>query len=212
MASSVVSRCLLCGLRSAALLHSASTRGPSMHIRVAGGGDSTMIARLHATSWQHAYRGILGDEYLERRVFAERGEVWRERFLVPKAGQHVIVAEDQGEIVGFACAFGDEDDRWGTMLDNLHTHPSHRGKGIGTMLIAEVASWSAENYPGKGLFLWVFDQNAAARQFYESLGGKPVGEMTWIAPDGSAVRELRYAWDGLDALIWLAKKERLPKC
>jgi ribosomal protein S18 acetylase RimI-like enzyme len=104
-----------------------------MVIRIARSKDSTEIAALHAASWRNSYRGVLGDEYLDRRTISERTGVWRDRF---RATQCVVVAEEQDAIVGFACAYGSEHNRWGTKLDNLHISPSKKRKGIGTKLIA----------------------------------------------------------------------------
>ena len=95
-----------------------------MVIRLAGSKDSTEIAALHAASWRTSYHGVLGDEYLDRRILSERTGVWRERFRAPHPTQYVVVAEERDAIVGFACAYGSEHDRWGTKLDNLHISPS----------------------------------------------------------------------------------------
>ena len=172
-----------------------------MDIRIAGPNDSTAIAALHAESWRNSYRGILTDDYLDGRILSERIAVWRERLRAPLPSQYVVVAEDQGALVGFACAYGNADDRWGTNLDNIHVLPAQKRKGIGTTLIANVASWSSKNYPGKGFFLWVFERNLPARHFYERLGGIIVGDTIWIAPEGTQVKQLRYVWGNPAELI-----------
>jgi len=172
-----------------------------MDLRIAGLGDSTAIATLHAASWRNSYRGILTDDYLDERVLPERIGVWRERFLAANPAQYAVVAEDEGAIVGFACAYGGVDAQWGTMLDNLHVLPEQKRKGTGTTLISNVASWSSRNYPGKGVFLWVFERNFPARDFYERLDGVITGEMLWTAPEGTTVKELRYVWSNATDLL-----------
>ena len=176
-----------------------------MVIRLAGSKDSTEIAALHAASWRTSYHGVLGDEYLDRRILSERTGVWRERFRAPHLTQYVVVAEERDAIVGFACAYGSEHDQWGTKLDNLHISPSQKRKRIGTKLIADVAAWSSKNYPGTGIFLWVFEQNLPAQHFYEHLGGIVAGDTIWTAPDGTAVKELLYLWKSAEELIGSAK-------
>ncbi len=173
----------------------------AMKIRMAQMDDSRALAALHAASWRSAYRGILSNKYLDGDITSERAKVWEERFHNPSPNQHIVVAEDQSQLVGFACAYGDEDNRWGAMLDNLHVLSERRGQGIGHKLIVTVASWCSPRFPGKGMFLWVFEQNALARRFYERLGGVVVGETVWTAPDGTIVNELRYAWEHLDVFI-----------
>ena len=169
-------------------------------IRIAQQEDSTAIAALHAASWRDSYRGILSNQYLDSNIGSERKAFWERRFTNPRANQYVVVAESGANIVGFACAYGNEDQEWGTMLDNLHVLPSGRGEGIGSKLIAHVACWCSETHPGKGLFLWVFDRNVQARRFYERLGGMVVGNTVWTAPDDTSVKELRYTWKCVDSL------------
>jgi len=181
-----------------------------MELRIAGPNDWTEIAAIHAASWRNSYRGILSDAYLDGQVLSERIGVWRRRFRAPQASQYVVVAEDQAAIVGFGCAYGNEDDELGTKLDNLHVLPTQKRRGIGTMLIENIASWSSGNYPGKGVFLWVFEQNLPARQFYERLGGIVAGDTIWTASGGTAVKSLRYVWKHADELVRSAKNAFKP--
>jgi hypothetical protein len=98
-------------------------------IRIAQQDDSAAIATLHAASWRDLYRGILSNEYLDSNIESEREAFWEQRFNNPRANQYVVVAESGVNMVGFACAHGNEDQQWGTMLDNLHVLPSVRGEG-----------------------------------------------------------------------------------
>jgi len=172
-------------------------------IRIAQQDDFTTIAALHAASWRSTYRGVLSDEYLDGAVASERLALWKHRFKNPQANQHIVVAEQEASIVGFACAYGNEDEQWGTMLDNLHVLPAQKGHGVGRKLMTHIASWCSAAYPRKGLFLWAFEQNVLARSFYERLGGMVAGNTVWIAPDGTAVTELRYAWKNANLLSLL---------
>jgi len=36
----------------------------------------------------------------------------------PSANQFVILAEEEGVVVGFASAYGRDDDQWSSLLDN----------------------------------------------------------------------------------------------
>ena len=108
------------------MLHSAAETS----IRIAQLEDSVAIAAVHAASWRSSYRGILSDESLNEKLESERLSIWKRRLGFPKTNQYVTVAEQESQIVGFACAFGAEDELLGTMLDNLHVLPSQKGKGI----------------------------------------------------------------------------------
>jgi GNAT superfamily N-acetyltransferase len=156
--------------------------------------DAEAIAALHAASWQTTYRGAFTDAYLDGDVLTERRAVWHERLSQPAPHQHVIVAEEEGRLVGFACAFGNDDPRWGTQLDNLHVRRDEQGRSIGADLLAAVARWSLAAHPGAGLYLFVLVQNHGARRFYDRLEGRDVGPEVWLTPDGSSVPTRRYAW------------------
>ena len=172
-----------------------------MNIRDARVDDSEAIAQLHAESWRTAYRGAYSDAYLDGDVFQDRKTVWQARLTAPRAGQFTIVAEQDAAIVGFACAFGVEDSRWGTLLDNLHVQPDRKWSGIGTQLIREVASRSQRDWPGVGLYLWVLEANAPARSFYERLGAQNAERSASEPPGGGTVIGLRYVWPNVAALI-----------
>jgi ribosomal protein S18 acetylase RimI-like enzyme len=162
--------------------------------RAATQADAPAVAALHAESWRFAYRGAYSDEYLDGPVFEDRARVWNERLSSPPANQYVVLAEDADGLVGFACAYGAEDERWGTLVDNLHVRPALHRSGIGRRLLAEVAAWNLVEYPGSGVYLWVLAQNARAQAFYQHLGAKDVGTKTSVPPGGGSTVARRYVW------------------
>jgi GNAT superfamily N-acetyltransferase len=170
-----------------------------MVFRTATTNDVKAIATLHADSWKIAYRGILSDEYLDGGVVENRVEVWSARFQNPKETQHIIVAEEEGRLKGFACIFANEDARWGALIDNLHVAPHLKGRGIGKKLIIKAADWVRTHYPGSALHLWVYEKNVAARAFYDKMSGKNVERQLHDNPDGSSAYALRYVWEDLDS-------------
>lgn len=165
-----------------------------MHYREATLADAEAIANLHATSWRFAYRGVYSDEYLDGPVWEDRREVWTERLASPPANQFCVVAEDGGQLAGFACSFGESDEQWGALLDNLHVHPDRHRHGIGKRLVIETMKWSVRKYPGRGLFLWVLANNSRAQSFYESIGGTREDAKESPAPGGGTIVGLRYVW------------------
>jgi GNAT superfamily N-acetyltransferase len=164
----------------------------SVRYREGTRGDAEAIAALHAESWRTTYRGAMRDAYLDGDIPAERRGLWRTRLATPAPNQHVIVAERDGRLVGFACAYGGADPRWGTELDNLHA--GEKDRGIGAGLLARVARWARATHPEGGLYLQVLDQNAGARRFYDRNGGRDDGADVWHAPDGSTIPVRRYVW------------------
>jgi GNAT superfamily N-acetyltransferase len=164
-------------------------------LRTATIADAEAIAALHAESWRYAYRGSYSDEYLDGPVFEDRREVWTKRLHETPANQYVVLAEEDGALIGFACAYGESDPRWGTLLDNLHVKPTLHRHGLGRKLVAAAARWTRENYPERGLFLWVLDRNERGRAFYAALGGDDVELRDSEAPGGGKVTAHRIAWD-----------------
>ena len=74
------------------------------------------------------------------------------------ADHEVWVWDEDGAILGFAALAGDE-------LSHLYVEPGAHGRGIGGALMDR----AKERRPD-GLRLWVFQQNANARRFYEARG------------------------------------------
>lgn len=169
--------------------------------RAARRSDAPAIAALHTASWRAAYRGLLPDAFLDTEVEAEHVDLWHQRFKASDAAPVTVtvVAEHDGSIVGFAHSIVDEDPKHGTLLDNLHVHPDAKRLGIGRYLMAETAARLAAAGSQCGLYLWVLEQNARARSFYEALGGVATGHDLSPAGGGSASC-VRYSWPVLSEL------------
>jgi len=172
-----------------------------MTIRAAGLADAGAIAQLHAHSWQSAYRGILSDEFLQGPLHENRRVLWHTRLSdTERADQFVLVDEEGGALRGFACAFLEADPEWGCLLDNLHVVPDLKGRGLGGQLMTAVAQRVMLSNPDSGLHLWAYEQNLAARRFYERLGGIISERHAEMAPDGTEVNAVRYFWSELSGL------------
>jgi ribosomal protein S18 acetylase RimI-like enzyme len=174
---------------------------PDIDLRRASADDAEAIARLHAASWRAAYRGFYRDAYLDGNIVEERTEVWRQRLLSPSENQFVLLAAAADGLLGFVCAYGNDDERWGTLVDNLHVLPDHQGRGLGRRLLAASAACSSERYPDALLHLWVLEGNAKARRFYERLGGQPEETAVSEPPGGGSITGVRYVWRSLEPLL-----------
>jgi GNAT superfamily N-acetyltransferase len=172
-----------------------------MRLRHATYEDVAAVATLHAESWRATYRGAYRDEFLDGPVVDERRAAWEERLSAPPHNQFVVVAEDEGGMVGFACAYGREDERWGTLLDNIHVRRAQHRRGTGTALVMEVATWCRAHYSDCGLYLWVLAQNVQAQRFYERLGATDRGGEISVPPGGGEVPSRRYAWSTLAEIV-----------
>jgi GNAT superfamily N-acetyltransferase len=162
--------------------------------READTADAEPIAELHADSWRRSYRGAYSDAFLDGDVFADRLEVWRQRLTPPRPEDHTVVAEHEGELVGFVHTTLDDDPTWGALLDNLHVAHGWKRKSIGTRLMESSARRVVDHAPGTGMYLWVLEQNEPARTFYEARRGTCVGREESEVPGGGSVIALRYVW------------------
>jgi GNAT superfamily N-acetyltransferase len=67
--------------------------------------------------------------------------------------------------------------RGGIWLEDLFVLPEHRGSGLGKALLATLAAVCAERGYSR-LEWWVLRWNEPSIGFYDSIGGRPMGE--WL--------------------------------
>ncbi len=165
-----------------------------MRMRIATDADAALLARIHTASWRAAYRGILDPDFLSGPIEQDRLEAWAGRIGPHHPHVTALIAEDADGPLGFVCAVGAEDERWGTLIDNLHVLPAAKRRGLGTDLLGAAADWSLRFYPDSGLYLWCFEQNAPARRFYERRGGVIAEHSRHAIPGGGDRPVIRYHW------------------
>ncbi|MGA9725050.1 MAG: hypothetical protein WBQ86_21520 [Candidatus Binatus sp.] len=88
------------------------------------------VATLHAESWRAHYRGAYRDGYLDGDVVQDRIRVWKERLSTPAPNQFVVLAEEDDDLIGFACAYGGHDETWGSLLTTSTSDPSTSGGAL----------------------------------------------------------------------------------
>jgi ribosomal protein S18 acetylase RimI-like enzyme len=156
--------------------------------------DAEDVARLHARSWRQNYRGEFTDAFLDGDLPRERLRVWHQRLSDPPQNQLVQVALDGTKLLGFVCAYGAQDRRWGSLIDNLHVADFAKGSGIGSSLMTQAGAWLVSRYADRGVYLLVLESNSRARRFYERLGAKNDEVFTTETHGGALVRSCRYTW------------------
>jgi ribosomal protein S18 acetylase RimI-like enzyme len=164
-------------------------------IRRAVPDDAEGIARVHTTTWQTAYRGVLPDGFLAALSWERRAEGWRRALVeAPAGGDAVLVAigPEAGEVVGFTSTgpARDEDLRQRDFVElyAVYVRPAEWGRGVGQDLLdASLADVTAS-----GVMLWVLEDNPRARRFYERAGFAPDGVTRTETIGDRDVAELRY--------------------
>lgn len=165
-----------------------------INYRLAKPEDEAAIAKLHAESWQKHYRGIFSDAYLDEQVVKERADLWAERFAHPIPNREILLAEKNGQLVGFACIEINENQEFGTLLDNLHVSREVQGQGIGAQLMERTAQLAESREAGLGYYLWVLEDNQQARKFYALMGATNHETVAHDNPDGGTAMVCRYIW------------------
>ena len=130
-------------------------------------------------------------EQLAHEVVATEDELARTLFGRAPAAE-VVIAEWDGDAVGFALFFGSYSTflaKPGLYLEDLYVRPSHRSRGIGLALLRHLAALAVER--GHGRFEWsVLDWNEPAIRFYRSVGAVPLGDWTRFRLTGDALAAL----------------------
>ena len=161
-------------------------------IRLAVADDSHQIARVHVKSWQHIYRGLLPDDYLDSLDESERAELWSQN--IARAIGTTGIYEKDGRIVGFIhlCPCRDVGSPSSTgEVAAIYVDPDSWRRGIGSALM-HWAVERAKRYGWVNLVLYVLDSNQQARAFYESRGWHNDGAQKEDEIGGQKVAEIRY--------------------
>jgi GNAT superfamily N-acetyltransferase len=148
-------------------------------VRDATVADARTIATVHVRSWQAGYRGIVDDGVLDGLSIDRRERAWQERLTAPGDASRTLVAERDGAVIGFcglATPSRDADAAPATAeIAAIYVDPEAWRAGIGTALLDAALDGLARD-GWTDVTLWVLEQNARGRAFYERSGFAPDGE------------------------------------
>jgi len=144
-------------------------------IRTARAGDAAGIAHVHVESWQDAYAGLLPDRHLLRLNAEAQAIGWTRNLMRPEIAARTLVAEIEGEIVGFAnfgaAREGRGAEEGGVFM--LYVATDWREQGIGRQLVlAAFDALRRQRYAAASI--WCLAENAPAIGFYQRLGGQRI--------------------------------------
>ena len=163
-----------------------------MTIRDARDEDAEAIAEVHVASWQQAYRGMLPDEYLDGLQPADRLPFWRERLARPPARSVVLLAEEEGQVLGFPTCCPTP--TWAARGRWCPTSTCTRGawgRGLGPALLGAAVD-RARSLGYAHAELWTLVRNARARHVYEREGWSTDGTQKSEEAWGVELPEVRY--------------------
>jgi ribosomal protein S18 acetylase RimI-like enzyme len=160
-------------------------------VRPATVADAPAMGRLHVRAWQAAYRGHMPDAYLDGLRPGDRAAFWEGALRRDRARGAVLVAEQAGDVTGFATVGPAQDPEGAGELYAINVDPDAWGTGAGRALLqaaqAELARLGFDE-----MVLWVLPGNARARRFYEIAGWVADGTERTAEVLGVTVPEVRY--------------------
>lgn len=157
------------------------------HIRQSD--DRFAISHIYEESWKFAYKNIIPQSYLESIP------VGRWASNLDKEGMNNLVLIEDGMFVGTSCycksRFSDFSN-WGEIV-SIYFLPQYIGKGYGKLLL-DVVVKELEHLGFDDIFLWVLEDNARARKFYEKAGFTLSGKYLDDNIGGKELREMQYCY------------------
>jgi GNAT superfamily N-acetyltransferase len=152
----------------------------TLSVRRASQGDVPRVLAL--------VRALAAYEREPDAVEATEADFLRDGFG-PSPAFQVLVAEDEGVVVGFAFYFFTYSTWLGRRclyLEDLFVEPAFRGRGAGVALMRALAREALEKHCKR--FVWqVLDWNEPSIAFYEKLGAKVQREWLSVRLEGEAL-------------------------
>ena len=151
------------------------------NIRYAEAGDVGLILKF--------IKDLAEFENLLHEVVATEEMLYE--WLFEKKKAEVIIGELQGEPVAFALFFHNFSTflgKSGICLEDLYVKPEARGKGLGKIMLKQLAKITLERGCGR-LEWWCLDWNKSSIDFYLSLGAEPMEDWTVYRIAGDTLTE-----------------------
>jgi GNAT superfamily N-acetyltransferase len=167
-------------------------------VRPARSEDAAEIGRIQLETWRTAYATLLPAEALAGLDAADAVEAWRASIVAPPSSRHhVLVAQEQDWLVGFA-AVGPATDLEATDADPariagvtaLLVEPRWGRRGHGSRLLAAaVDHWRGDGF-GTAI-VWVPEDDQASAAFYTGAGWARDGYVRALDTGPGTLREVR---------------------
>lgn len=145
----------------------------SPRIRVGDAADVPAICRL--------IRGLAEYEMLTHELLFDEDQI-ADHLFGERRYAEVLLAEDHGQVVGYALFFHSYSTfvgKPGIYLEDLFVIPDYRGRGHGKALFQAVARVAVER--GCGRMEWAaLKWNELAVEFYQSFGATPMSGWTTL--------------------------------
>ena len=141
----------------------------AIHFVAATENDTTTIIELRKQIWSTTYRGIYPDDMLDDFDFKWHKDKELQRIRHPNYAVYLITKDDQS--IGYLTTRKTDK----ITLQSLYILDEYQHQGIGKQAFDFVIKYCKEN--GAHSFIChCVPENQNARQFYEKMGGRIIGE------------------------------------
>ena len=166
------------------------------------------MSLIHAMGWRDTYVGYVPADYMAREITDDRWvKFFQEDYDTGRCHGLLLYSDDtpvacinygparmENYNAGTSAGAGLPNEAyrdWGEII-SFYTHPDHRGKGYGGLLFEEALS-HLKRAGHQNAFVFVLQENAGARRFYETHGFRWDGTHADIPfPPDTICVDLRY--------------------
>lgn len=133
-------------------------------------GDEASLAYIQTEGWKAGFQGILSDEILQRCTQLDRVTAMYRHMLEEKiANGYLLKVDGEPHCIAWWDATREKDMPVYAELICIHSLPNRWRMGYGSHMMETVLrDIKAAGY--SKVMLWVFEENARARRFYEKHG------------------------------------------
>ena len=163
-----------------------------MKIELVSRATAAEVSRIYADSWKAAYRGIVPQSYLDQlspdRWTDKLGNSGHTAFR-----EDYVLLNDDGVRVATSSICAARDPafaHWGEIM-SLYVRPEYYRHGYGRALFSFVSN-RLESAGFSRQYLWVLENNARARAFYETMDFRATENRTYWQVENSRLAEIRY--------------------
>jgi ribosomal protein S18 acetylase RimI-like enzyme len=161
--------------------------------------DAAELAAMHLQALRETYAAQMPESFFAAVDLTALADTWR---AAPSVGTDVTLALLDTAIVGFVASgegHGPALPQMGEVYD-IYVLARAQRRGIGRRLMAHAAkALAARGLTAAGL--WVVEDNAPARRFYEALQGRPFKTRV-DSMAGRTLRGIAYGWEALAVLTY----------
>ena len=167
-------------------------------VRPANSADVPEIARIQIDTWRAAYTSVLPAPVLEALSTDDAVQSWAVAIEEPPSPRHhVLVAQEQDWLVGFAALApayeleeGDPDPATTAQLGPLLVEPRWGRRGHGSRLLAAAVDHARADGMDRAI-TWIPTGDATSLAFFRSAGWETDGYARALDTGFGEVRELR---------------------